>query len=351
MAVGRSPWPLGFMEPSESSSSEVGRAPSGLVGQGLPLGMQLPEDLLTLANPGALTPEQQRFLEIYNEQLTLHWADVHAQTLIAAFLDGHLPGQSAEQRLIEILTLTGKRGDELPGLHFEWGVIAKIGTASPLGVGDLGFRREFRDSIQYLPGPDGLDVPLHPESSNQVGHFLSGVHLGYWGAKVKPQPTRLAPIPTGGALSPLGNSELMGRLVTRLAVYLKDQIASRIAVGHELFSPSPSTQEDPRYNALASLYSASGADLSALEAGRFADITLDEAAGGSSYQDLFLTWTALLFGKRCAEGAFSSRQDAASWLGLILTDEDLNVDTRRVWQQDVTAVRSLIGKFRDFKNR
>ena len=339
------------------------RRQTNLPSSPMPLGMDSPAVITPLAKVPLLTAAQERFLLIYQRTLAVDPANVHAETLIAAFLDVELPGESAEERLFTILALTssdGGGGDGMPTTHFEWRVIAKIGTASPLGVGDLGFRRELRDSIQYVSGLDGAERPLHRDSSNQIGHFLTGVHIGYYEASIsrgaarisrsRQEVSRPGPVPLGGALAPIGQVKVLP-ILAKLAHNIVHAVADRIAIGHELFPPTESTQQNAVDNALKSYMSATTDDISALESGNFAEIDLDEQLDGASYQDLFLTWIALLFGRRVAQHAFSSRADAARWLRLMLTDEDLGVETGRPWQGDVVNMRKMLAKFQRFQRQ
>ena len=216
--------------------------------------------------PTSLTPNQQRFRDIFTQN-----QGNAARTLIQAFTDNGFAerrswgASGASTRLETILDLTQTHRPDsfwntlIPNLlHF--------GPAIT-GTGDVGFRPELRDSH------------LHPGSSNQIGHFLTGVDAGL---HIFQMQFSLAPTSSGSAL------------------------ISRAIVGHELIP-------DTRHSIPRAVWAPSAGDVTNFLNDRLDLININPSQSGNSYQDLLLTRIGYGFAINMANGRFRTQPEAARW--------------------------------------
>ncbi|HEX7312612.1 MAG TPA: SpvB/TcaC N-terminal domain-containing protein [Pyrinomonadaceae bacterium] len=303
------------------------------------------------------TDDPQRFRQIFAEKQRADASTAHAQTLIQAFKDDRISGSTARDRFVSVLGLTGSKTPG-PGAHFAPNTIGAIGTDSgATATGDSGFRRELRDSIQYQKNSQGQDVALHRLSSNQIGHFLTAAHIGYavqestnyLAAQQQQKAAYRKEHPYLSGIKDL----LMGNPTAKLeAQYEFSNFQYQKAmIGHELIA-------DGAYsgNAVVSLiatpFKASGADVSNFLAGRLDLIKLDDTQSGNSYQDLLLTWVGYKFGQEMSDGKFSSKEEAARWLGLMLTDQDLSkVQSSDPFYEDAQQMQKMLQQFQQTQQR
>jgi RHS repeat-associated protein len=284
-----------------------------------------------VAPPRPPTPEE-RFRRIFFEENIKDPTKAHAQTLIHAFTDPGIPGQSVTERFKAILALTGND----PYLHFN-ATIGATGTGrGPKAVGDTGFRPEFRDSA------------LHRESSNQIGHFLTAADIGYanegrtqrieadeklrqehpivWGMSHQDQ----------GAVSP----EVIDAAINETLV--------RAIIGHERYGDTQSAFETS-YGAITS---ADVTDVKNFEAGRLDLIAVDPTKAGASRQDLLLSFVGYKFGTRVAQGMFASKEEAQRWLTTMLTDTKLeSIKKEDPFFADAQQLLGILNKFQQQQQR
>ncbi len=296
------------------------------------------------------------WLAIFSERQAADPTTAHAQTLTVAFRDARISGSSARARLHAILTLTGS---SVPGpdTHFDVNTIRAIGTASALGVGDTGFRREFRDSVYYHKDASGADVTMHTRSSDQVGHFLTAVHFGYF---IQDGETYYAAQENADAqyrsthpylsvlrelLSP--TEDLKTQFETQAFWYQK------MMIGHEMIADDTGlgSHASPL---LASPFMASADDVSNFFNNRLDLIRVDDSVVGSgnSYQDLLLTWVGYRFGQRVATNQFPSLSETSRWLELMLTERDLSlVQAGDAFEADARDMQTMLRQFVDIQQR
>jgi RHS repeat-associated protein len=299
--------------------------------------------------------DQQAFRRIFSERQGADAATAHARTLIEAFRGPQVSGNSANDRFKSVLALTGSN---LPGpdAHFDPFTIRQIGTdASPSGTGDTGFRRELRDSIQYRRDDQGKDVPMHRLSSDQVGHFLTAAHFGfalterenYIAKQYQDEANYRGQHPVlsllRDALSPASKSDVQYMFQGeqyRRAMIGHEQIADRAFSGWGITST------------IAAPFMASAEDVQHFLDGRLDLIRVDDSQRGNSYQDLLLTWVGYRFGQHMSNGVFSSREDAAKWLNMMLTDQDLSkVQKTDPFFADAQKMQSMLEQFRQIQQR
>ncbi len=312
---------------------------------------------IRFVDPNGMDPtsDQQRFRRVFEERRAADPSSAHAQTLIQAFRDTGISGGSARERFVSILGITGG-SQPGPSAHFEQYTIREIGTeSSPSGVGDTGFRRELRDSIQYQPDASGADRPLHRLSSDQIGHFLTAAHIGFYiqegnnyiasrqreAAQYRAQHPYLSLL--RDALDPTTDQQVQHAFETQQyesAAIGHEQIADRAFSGWGLTST------------LAAPLLASPEDVTNFHRGRLDLIRVDDTQRGNSYQDLLLTWIGYRFGQHIANNTFGSREEAARWLSLMLTDQDLSaVSQNDPFYRDAQQLQTLLQQFRDHQRR
>ncbi|WP_221633180.1 SpvB/TcaC N-terminal domain-containing protein [Microcystis aeruginosa] len=303
------------------------------------------------------TSDQVRFRQIFSERQRADSASAHASTLIQAFRDTQISGSTARDRFVSILGLTGS---SLPGpsAHFDPYTIRQIGTESDpsgRGVGDTGFRRELRDSIQYHRGDRNNDVPLHRLSSDQIGHFLTAAHFGFSlterenyitrqhqeAARYREQHPYLSIV--RDMIDPTPNMEGQYAFENeqyRRAMIGHEQIADRAFSGWGITST------------IAAPFMASPEDVQNFLNGRLDLIRVDDTQRGNSYQDLLLTWVGYTFGEHMANNRFSSRDEAARWLEMMLTEHDLSTVQRSdPFYQDAQHMQGMLRQFRATQDR
>lgn len=337
-----------------------------------------------------LPPDQARFRQIFDEINTTDRANAHARTLIQAFLDPTISGQSPDERFWSILALT----QDKPFTHFKKATIRATGTGvSSTSTGDRGFRRQLQDSIRFLPDASGKDVPMHRSSSDQIGHFLTAADMGYYATlhenEHKPELVSLekeiatleAELSTlsgeismsSSATTPLRSSqtlELESQLASpRLSPIIKESdrirvrldelygmvakltwrstLLRRFMIGHEEISEVTG----PIAAALAPLF-ASDKDIEDFLNGRLDLISVNDLDQGNSYQDLLLTWVGYRFGSHFANGRFKTRDEAARWLEIMLTDTDLTtVTVSDPFYQDALDMQEMLQQFERTQQR
>lgn len=216
-------------------------------------------------------------------------------------------------RLGEILLLTrSPDADVGPAPHF--GEIIR-------NTGDLGFRREFRDSVRYHPSAlTGKDIPLHPKSSNQIGHFLTAVDIGFSVETIK-RSAHIRP-----ALFPVAKAA--------------ETKAIRAIVGHEKLP-------DGGFSTEKQIEAATSDDVENFLKDRLDEINISASGTGNSYQDLYLSRVGYVFGQRVASNYFASNQEAAEWLKLVLTQADLSkIGPKHKFYKDVQWIQKLLQQFK-----
>ncbi len=279
------------------------------------------------------TANQRRFREIHNQN-----GGNAAQTLISAFTDSQITDQrsGARGRFRTILNLTSS--SSITPVHFNAHTIR--------GTGDSGFRREFRDSVEFHPDVNGADIPLHRSSSNQIGHFLTAAHMGFqvagWRRTIEADRQFRRDHPILWALSRSGGGHGGGDPMASL--YANISINFRAAIGHELVPDSAGSGSGG--GATGAIAAASAADVANFENDRLDRIAINSSQAGNSYQDLYLTRVGFLFGQRVEEGFFANEAEAAEWLELMLVSPTLAyVPSTHKFYQDAQRVDALLQQF------
>jgi RHS repeat-associated protein len=302
------------------------------------------------------TPDQVRFRQIYTERQRADASRAHAATLIEAFRDPGISGSTARDRFVAILNLTGGNPNA-PSANFDTYTIRAIGTESPGGVGDTGFRRELRDSIQYRPDGMNRDVPMHRLSSDQVGHFLTAASFGFSlrdrDNYIAGQQRRQAEQRRAHPVLSFVGELVAGNIVldqTLQYAFERQQYLSAM-VGHELIRDRVASGLGISSTVMAPLM-ASAEDVSNFLRGRLDLIAVDDNLRGNSYQDLLLTWVGYTFGEHMANGDFRTSEDAAGWLSMMLTDQDLSaVPASHPFAADARQMRDMVQQFRQIQER
>ena len=302
------------------------------------------------------TPDQSRFRQVFNEINASDREHAHARTLIQAFRDSQISGQSARERFTAILSLTSD-SVAFPR-HFEDYTIRQTGTQSGTNEsGDRGFRRQFRDSVQYFPNAAGRDVPMHLPSSDQMGHFLTAADIGFTIQENKNYIQRqsaenarfAAEHPYRSFIRDIffGNADVD----TRLNLEMMNNQYESAMVGHELIADDAFSGSGVTPTLLSPLM-ASPEDVANFERGRLDLINVDESKKGNSYQDLLLSWVGYKFGVHMANNRFTSREEAARWLQMMLTDSDLNSVSRTdPFYEDAQQLRGMLQQFEQIQRR
>jgi hypothetical protein len=226
-----------------------------------------------------------------------------------------------------------------PSAHFS-SAIGQIGTGRGGGrSGDVGFRTEFRDS---------LAGPQHLSSSNQIGHFLTAVDIGiqyqvrqnYVDAIDRFQ--RESPI-----LAAIARAQAGGQSGAETWAMQQD-VMVRAAVGHELVADGTGSGSDGRTGStIAAVWRPSGADVQNFMSGRLDLIQLNTSQAGNTYQDLLLTWVGFQFGIRVEQGKFSTNAEAARWLTMMLTNQDLSaVQPSDPFYRDAQQLNQILQRVR-----
>ena len=318
--------------------------------------------------------DQKRFVEIFHglwdEKTSSLRGSAHALTLVSAFRDPMLSGDSPADRLRAILALTGN-ANEFPGGHFNQTVLSlhvREGD-TPLGAGDRGFRPELQDSLRYYPGKDGKRPPLFPGSSNQIGHFLTAAHIAFYIRTRDNYYDELARARAKmeAAMNPfvlaLLRHEEMAAGVSSADVQLgvwevEKEGLMHIMIGHEMITDEYRVFDNPKLNSFAHAVHggarASWSDSINFLNDRLDLITVDDRPSnyGNSYQDLLLTWVGYLFGAHVAAGRFSSRNEAAAWLELMLMERDLGaIPPTHPFYRDAKRMQYMLEQFRRIQDK
>jgi hypothetical protein len=291
----------------------------------------------------ARTPNEDRFRAIFAEENAQRPGTAHVQTLIRAFTDPGITDQGSTpiERAMSVLVLTGGtrpvNSDYLgtPSPHFN-ATLVGIGTGRP-GVpnatGDLGFRREFRDSLVG-----------HRGSSNQIGHFLTAVDIGIQAdirqgyVEADERFTREHPY-----LAAISRAMARGQSSSTYWAIERDAFL-RAAVGHELV---PDDAPGSLGGTVSAVRAASSADVENFLSGHLDRIRINPQQAGNSYQDLALTWTGYRFGVKLRRGAFASNAEAARWLTIMLTPYDLStVSASDPFYADAQELAVILGQVR-----
>jgi RHS repeat-associated protein len=296
--------------------------------------------------------DQAQFVQIFNETNSTDQKNAHARTLVTAFRDEKLSGQTAVERFKAVLDLTSN--STMFPTHFNEETIRKIGTesgAKPV-EGDRGFRAELRDSVQY-----GTAKTMHPLSSDQIGHFLTAADIGYttqenrnWiqkniqehadYAKAHPYLSVVRDMLTNNA-----------DVDTRLKLEMMNTQYERAMVGHELIADG-TWAGGKAASTLAAPLVATDEDVANFKNGRLDLIKIDDSKNGNSYQDLLLSWVGYKFGVDMANGRFASRAEAARWLEMMLTDVDLkSVPASDPFYKDAQQMAGMLQQFREIQMR
>ncbi len=303
------------------------------------------------------TNMQRRWVAIFGEESQRSPSTAHAQTLIRAFTDTQIWDRDSTVigRTRTILELTGENystwGDPLVPIdqmkpHFDSYTIGSIGTGrGSNSVGDTGFRSELRDS------------PLHRSSSNQIGHFLTAVDMGFqiqlrqnaidrerqWNAE---HPWRAAFIAAARSRS----DQVVSTLPPEMIWGGEINILLRGMIGHEMVPDG--TSGSTGSNVLSAINAPTIADVQNFLAGRLDQIRINTAQSGNSYQDLLLTRIGYQFGLLVAQGRFANNAESARWLTMMLTDYDLTtVSKSDPFYKDAQLVNSMVQQVRELEAR
>jgi hypothetical protein len=305
----------------------------------------------------APTNDQRQFRQIFLERKSSNASAAHASTLVQAFRDSRISGATVRERFSSILGLTGSN---LPGPspHFDDYAIRQIGTeSSATGVGDTGFRRELRDSIHYHRDASGGDISMHRLSSDQIGHFLTAAHIGffitegnnYLRERRQEADRYRAAHPYRSIVSDLIELPTLTDMQIQHA-FMSGQYQSAM-IGHELVADRAFSGWGIS-STIAAPFSASDTDISNFFAGRLDLIRVNDSQRGNSYQDLLLTWIGYRFGERMSNDAFPTRDEAARWLELMLMDRELNaVQKTDPFYSDAQQMQAMLQQFREIQRR
>jgi RHS repeat-associated protein len=212
-----------------------------------------------------------------------------AMTLVNAFRDPAIRDESASvaSRLDSIIEIAQSEG--LLG-----SIIMTFRTDTIHGTGDTGFRREFQD------------LRMHPGSGDQIGHFLGAVRAAH------------------SFPSAIGWSQMLAH---------EFESESNPAVLRQIDSNLSLTSDD----------------YSNFRSGNLDQIPLDTTRFGVSYQDLYLTYFGLKFAEMVDSGKFSTREEAARFLEILLTPVDLNSlpddAFTRNFSQEISDIRGMLSQF------
>jgi RHS repeat-associated protein len=212
-----------------------------------------------------------------------------AMSLVNAFRDPAIRDQSASvaSRLDSIIEIAQSEG--LLG-----DIIMTFRRDTIHGTGDTGFRREFQD------------LRIHPGSGDQIGHFLGAV---------------------------------------RAAHSFPSAIAWSQMLAHEF-------ENESHYGGLRQIdsnLSLTSDDYSNFRSGNLDRIPLDTTQFGVSYQDLYLTYFGLKFAEMVDSGRFSTREEAARYLEILLTPVDLDslpddAFTHK-FSREISDIRGMLTQF------
>ena len=297
------------------------------------------------------TSDQKNFRQIFTEKQQADASSAHAATLVQAFKDSRISGSTVTERFKAIMALTGGASPG-PWAHFDSFTIRQIGTeSSATGVGDTGFRTEFRDSLV----DQGRAVDNHRESSDQIGHFLTAAHIGFYVADSENYLNRRAqeiaafkkehPIRAFFSVEESVNNDMRAEFNFDSNLYLSAMI------GHEMIADRAFSGWGLT-STIAAPFMASSEDYANFEAKRLDLIKVDDTKKGNSYQDLLLTWVGFRFGQDVANNKFATKEEAARWLNLMLTPQDLNsVRTTDPFYGEAQELKGLLAQFAQIQHK
>jgi RHS repeat-associated protein len=300
---------------------------------------------------GTQTADQTRFRAIFNERAAADRGTAHASTLVQAFRDGGISGSSARDRLVSVLTLAGGNPNA-PSRNFDAYTIRAIGTDTG-GSGDSGFRRELRDSVHYRRDARGGDIDMHRLSSDQVGHFLTAANFGF---SLRERDNYIQQQQRAEAAFRRDHPylsvvrDMMSPTTDMQVQYMFERTQFMNAmIGHEMVADR-SILGSAATPTLRSFFMPSPADIQNFLNGRLDLIAINDSQNGNSYQDLLLTWIGYRFGENMANGVYSSREEAARWMEMMLTDQDLSAVARTdPFYADAQQVQTLLQQFRQIQ--
>ena len=292
------------------------------------------------------TRDQQNFRQIFAERQTADASTAHAATLVQAFKDTRISGTSVRDRFLTILQLTGGSTPG-PTAHFDTYTIRQIGTeSSPTGVGDTGFRTELRDSLVDR----GRAIANHRESSDQIGHFLTAAHIGFYVTDSENYLNRraqeIARFKTEHPIRALFSVEESVNNEMRFQFQIDSNLYLSAMIGHEMIADRTFSGWGLT-STLASPFMATSQDYTNFANGRLDLLRIDDTQKGNSYQDILLTWIGFRFGQNVANDKFSSKEEASRWLNMMLTDYDLTkVAPSDPFYQDAQQINTLLQQVR-----
>jgi RHS repeat-associated protein len=307
------------------------------------------------------TPNQTRFVEIFNEENAEDPSSAHVDTLIRAFTDSGITDRSSSvmERTQSILVLTGGNMPSsasyiaLPSPHFEPITIRDLGNGRGDGfTGDTGFRPELRDS---------LAGSQHVSSSNQIGHFLTAVDIGIQSEVRKSMADDLDAAdrqfreehPIFWALAQGGGGSQGSTLSPSDHLRIERSVMIRAMIGHELVADGTGSGSNGSVGAIvASVWRPSSTDITNFMDGNLDQITLNTSQRGNTYEDLLLTYIGYRFGVKVQHGDFTSNDEAARWLTMMLTDTDLSqVPESDPFYQDAQDINAALIRVRPLMTR
>jgi hypothetical protein len=126
-------------------------------------------------------------------------------------------------------------------------------------------------------------------------------------------------------------------------------------VGHEKV-PDNTTSDIAAFSEAKKLLktrlSATEEDLKHFHEGRLDLIKIDDSKNGNTYQDLLLTWLGYKFGQNMANNKFATKEEAARWLTMMLTDTDLTkVAKTDPFYEDAQQLQKMLEQFRQIQQK
>jgi RHS repeat-associated protein len=297
------------------------------------------------------TSNQRAFRQIFTERQQANASTAHVSALVEAFKDPRISGTSVTDRFRAVRELTGG-GTPGPTAHFDNFTIRQIGTeSSSTGVGDTGFRPELRDSLV----DQRRTVDNHRESSDQIGHFLTAAHIGFYVTDSANYLNRRAreiaqyrsehPIRALFSVEGSVNADMRAQFAFESNLYLSAMI------GHEMIADRTFSGWGVT-STISAPFMATSEDYTNFANKRLDLINIDDTKKGNSYQDLLLTWLGFRFGENIANNKFSSKEEASRWLNMMLSTQDLSaVPHSDPFYNDAQEVRGLLTQFAAIQQR
>lgn len=198
---------------------------------------------------------------------------------------------------------------------------------------------------------------MHRLSSDQIGHFLTAADIGftvqdnknYIERQSREHAKYMAEHPYKSFFRDLisGNADVK----TRVNLDMINTQYERAMVGHELIADRAFSGIGITSTIAAPLV-ASDEDVANFHQGRLDLIRVDDTKMGNSYQDLLLSWVGYNFGVAMANNRFANRQEAARWLGMMLTDTDLSsVSKTDPFYADAQKMQGMLQQFDKIQQR